>query len=94
MKEKVITAVSLITCFVPWSILYLRTFDWALESPAAEISIIGYCLFMIAGGIFAIAAYKRKAARGTLMQLCVAVNGIYAAAGVVLLGWMAYSRFV
>lgn len=94
MKEKVTTAISLITCFIPWSILYLRTFSWALESPAAEISIIGYCLLMIAGGVFAIAAYKKRIARGTLMQICVAVNGIYAAAGIALLCWMGVQRFL
>lgn len=35
MKNKVLTAVSVIMLFVPWTILILRRFDWALESPVA-----------------------------------------------------------
>ena len=37
MKNKILTAISTIMLFVPWTILPLRTFDWALESPVAEI---------------------------------------------------------
>lgn len=33
MKNKILTAISTIMLFVPWTILPLRTFDWALESP-------------------------------------------------------------
>lgn len=54
MKNKILTAVSVIMMFVPWTILPLRTFDWALESPAAEIIIYSYAAFMIFSGIFSI----------------------------------------
>ena len=40
MKNKILTAISTIMLFVPWTILPLRTFDWALESPVAEINSI------------------------------------------------------
>ncbi len=36
LKNKVLTAVSVIMLFVPWTILILRRFDWALEFPVAE----------------------------------------------------------
>ena len=36
------------------SILPLRTFDWALESPVAEIMVYSYAAFMIFSGIFSI----------------------------------------
>lgn len=52
MKNKIIIAVSTVMLFIPWSILPLRTFDWALEMPAAEIIIICYAVFMIFSGIF------------------------------------------
>ncbi|MFR4144861.1 MAG: hypothetical protein ACLT1K_13205 [[Clostridium] leptum] len=43
MKNKILTAISTIMLFVPWTILPLRTFDWALESPVAEIMISLLC---------------------------------------------------
>ena len=39
MKNKILTAISTIMLFIPWTILPLRTFDWALESPVAEIMV-------------------------------------------------------
>ena len=39
LKNKILTAISTIMLFVPWTILPLRTFDWALESPVAEIMV-------------------------------------------------------
>ena len=36
MKNKILTTISTIMLFVPWTILPLRMFDWALESPVAE----------------------------------------------------------
>ena len=37
MKNKILTAISTIMLFVPWTIQPLRTLDWALETPVAEI---------------------------------------------------------
>ena len=45
MKNKILTAISTIMLFVPWTILPLRTFDWALESPTAEIMIYSYAAY-------------------------------------------------
>ena len=59
MKNKILTIVSTIMLFVPWTILALRTFDWALESPVAEIMIACYAAFMIFGGVFTIIAYVK-----------------------------------
>ena len=39
MKNKILTAVSTIMMFVPWTILPVREFEWALKSPVAEIMI-------------------------------------------------------
>ncbi len=39
MKNKILTAISAIMVFVPWTIFLLRMNDWALQSPTAEIMI-------------------------------------------------------
>ena len=63
MKNKILTTISTIMLFVPWTILPLRKFDWALESPAAEIMISCYAAFMIFSGIFTMISYiKAKSA--------------------------------
>ena len=51
MKNKILTTISTIMLFVPWTILPLRMFDWALESPVAEIIISCYAAFMIFSGV-------------------------------------------
>ena len=50
MKNKILTAISTIMLFVPWTILPLRTFDWALESPVAEIMISCYAASIVLYG--------------------------------------------
>ena len=78
MKNKILTAVSTIMLFIPWTILPLRSFDWALKSPAAEIMILSYAAFMIFSGIFSILVYTKGKVKSKLMQVCVAINSIYA----------------
>ena len=88
MKNKILTAVSAVMLLVPWTILPLRTFDWALESPAAEIMIACYAAFMIFSGVFTIISYVKAKAQNNLMKVCLIVNSLYAVAGVVFLGMM------
>ena len=88
MKNKILTAVSAIMLFIPWTILPLRAFDWALESPVAEIMIACYAAFMIFSGVFTIISYVKAKAQNNLMKVCLVVNSLYAVAGVVFLGMM------
>ena len=88
MKNKILTAICTLMIPVPWTILYLRTFPWALESPAAEITISCYCIFMIFSSLFTILSYFRGKAQKTLMKICLVINGIYAMGGVVLFAMM------
>lgn len=81
MKNKIITAICSIMLFIPWTILPLRSFDWALRSPVAEIMISCYAAFMIFSGIFTIFAYRKWNLKNTLMQVCTVINGIYAVCG-------------
>lgn len=88
MKNKILTVVSSIMLFAPWTILPLRTFDWALESPVAEIMIACYAVFMIFSGIFTIISYVKAKAQNNLMKVCLIVNSLYAVAGAAFLGMM------
>lgn len=88
MKNKILTSVSVIMMFVPWTILPLRTFDWALESPVAEIMIACYAVFMIFSGVFTIASYVKIKVQNNLMKICLIVNSLYAVAGTAFLGMM------
>ena len=81
MKNKILTTVSAIMLFIPWTILPLRTYDWALESPVAEIMISCYAAFMIFSGVFTIISYVKEKAQNNLMKVCLIVNGIYEVGG-------------
>lgn len=82
MKHKIITAVSTVMLLIPWTILPMRSYHWALESPAAEIMISCYAAFMIFSGIFTILAYTRWNVKGIWMQVCTVINSIYAIGGI------------
>ena len=88
MKSKILTAVNTMMLFVPWTILPLRTFDWALESPAAEIIIACYAMFMIFCGVFTILSYIKAKVQNNLMKVCLIINSLYAVAGAAFLGMM------
>lgn len=94
MKTKLLTAVSFIMIFIPWTILPLRSFDWALESPAAEIMIAGYAVFMIFSGVFTAVSYTKVKVQNQLMKICLVICCVYAAAGAVLLGMMINTRLM
>lgn len=94
MKTKILTAVSAIMLFVPWTILPLRTFDWALESPVAEIMIACYAAFMIFSGVFTIISYIKAKAQSNLMKVCLVVNSLYAVGGIVFVGMMINTHFM
>ena len=91
MKEKILTAVSTLMIFVPWTILPLRTFDWALESPAAEIMIACYAGFMIFVGLFTILSYMKARVQNNLMKVCLVIHGLYLAGGIVVIAMMFFS---
>lgn len=86
MKNKILTAISTIMLFIPWTILPLRLFDWALQSPTAEIMISCYAAFMIFSGIFTILSYTRGRVQGSLMKICLVINNLYAVFGLLALG--------
>ena len=80
--------------FIPWTILPLRTFDWALESPVAEIMIACYAAFMIFSGVFTIISYVKEKAQNNLMKVGLIVNSLYAVAGIGFLGMMIIQKIM
>lgn len=92
-KTIILTAICVVMLFVPWTILPLRSFPWALESPAAEIIISSYAAFMIFSGVFTVILYAAEKIRHTLMKLCVVINGIYALGGVIAILLMLPGKF-
>ena len=93
MKDKIYTAIATLMLFVPWTILPLRTFDWALQSPAAQILIYSYASFMIFSGIFSVLAYTAGNVKNKWMQLCMVINCIYAAGAAGIVGMIVYGMF-
>lgn len=93
MKNKILTAVNTLMLFVPWTILPLRSFDWALKSPAAEIMISCYAAFMIFSGVFTLLSYVKAKAQNNVMKVCLIINGLYAIGGVVAFAMMANTYF-
>lgn len=81
MKKRILTAVSTVMLFIPWTILPLRSFEWALKSPVAEIMISCYAAFMIFSGVFTILSYVKAKVQNNLMKICLIVNSLYAAGG-------------
>lgn len=86
MKEKILTAVSTLIIFIPWTMLPLRTFDWALESPAAEIIVYSYAAFMIFSGIFTLLSYTTAGVKNNLMKICLVITLMYAVGAVAIIG--------
>lgn len=88
MKNKIFTTLSTIMLFIPWTILPLRNFDWALKSPTAEIMISCYALFMIFSGLFTILAYTKAGVQTILMKVCLVINSLYAVFGIIAFAMM------
>ncbi len=93
MKDKICTAISAVMLFIPWTILPLRSFDWALKSPVAQIMICGYAAFMIFSGVFSILAYTKGKVKNKGMQVCTVINSVYAVGGAAALCMVIAGRF-
>ena len=87
-----LTAIAGLMMFLPWTILILRQYEWALQSPAAEIMIGSYAVFMIFSVAFTFAVYMKGKVQNNLMKICLVVNEIYAVFGVMAIGMMAAGK--
>ncbi len=89
--KKLMTSLSTIFMFLPWTIFLFRRNSWALESPAAEIIVGSYLVLMLLGGIFTLLWYIKGRVKNKMMQISLAVNMIYAVAAVFLAVNMIYT---
>ncbi len=93
MKNKILTIISTIMLFIPWTILPLRSnFQWALDY--ADIMIPCYAVFMIFSGVFTIISYVKAKAQNNLMKVCLVVNILYAVGGVAALGMIVLPKIM
>ena len=86
MKNKLCTAVSTILLLPPFVLLFLRRWEWALESPVAEIMI--YSAIMLLSGVCTALAY-RSGVKNRWMQVLLVVETLYAVLAVAILGLIA-----
>ena len=88
MKNKLCTAVSTILLLPPFVLLFLRRWEWALESPVAEIMIYSCTAIMLLSGVFTALAY-RSGVKTRWMQVLLVVETLYAVLAVAILGLIA-----
>ena len=88
MKNKLCTAVSTILLLPPFVLLFLRRWEWALESPVAEITIYSCTAIMLLSGVFTALAY-RSGVKNRWMQVLLVVETLYAVLAVAILGLIA-----
>lgn len=81
MKDKIFTVICAVMMVFPWTLLAVRTQEWALRAPWAGILIGGYAAVMILGGIFTFYLYGKRKIQHGVMKICTVINGIYAAGG-------------
>lgn len=81
-----LSAVSLVTVLIPWTILYVRTYEFALRSPWAEIIIGIYCGVILLLFAFSLFVYAGKKHKDILAALAVTIHGIYALGTLVVVG--------
>lgn len=88
MKNKLCTAVSTILLLPPFVLLFLRRWEWALESPVAEIMIYSCTAIMLLSGVFTALAY-RSGVKNRWMQVLLVAETLYAVLAVAILGLIA-----
>ena len=77
----------------PWTILLVRTHEWALKSPAAEITIGIYSVEIILAFLYCLILYTKKNHKDAMTSIGLVVNGLYAAGvlgivGISIPGWL------
>ncbi|MCF1685726.1 hypothetical protein LQF67_09015 [Tetragenococcus halophilus] len=90
MKDKLVNIIDCLVVFIPWTILPIRMFDWALKSPNAGNIILGYAIFMIIGGIFTIITYPKIEEKSNLLKICLVVNSFYLCFGLFAAGMVLF----
>lgn len=85
MKGNVVNIMNSLIVLVPWAIIPIRKFDWALVTPNAERIILGFAIFMMIGGIFTIVTYP-KGRKNNYSRICLVINSLYLLFGLFAIG--------
>ncbi len=84
MRNTILTAVSVIMALFPWTILPMRAYtQWALDY--AHIIIPCYAVCMILFGVCTVLAYAAGKAKNAVMKVCLVINSVYGAFGVMVI---------
>lgn len=73
MKDKVLSISSLITVFVPFTIVLF----WKPTDPNATAIIIGYCIFIALSFCYALFLFAKKHLRDTYTKVSLGLNSLY-----------------
>lgn len=73
MKNKILSIISLITIFVPITMLFV----WKPTSPNATVIAIGYCIFIAVSFLYALFLFGKMRLRDTYTKIGLGVNALY-----------------
>lgn len=76
MNDRILSIISFITVFVPFTILFV----WKPTAPGAAGIAIGYCTFIALSFCFALALFAKKHMRDVYTKIALGLNGLYLAA--------------
>lgn len=78
MKNKILSFINVIFNIAPWTLMLIRTvFDWATKSPMDKNLIVGYCISMVVGGLFAILSSMVMDNKKPWQHASIVINIIY-----------------
>lgn len=73
MKEKILSIISLVTIFVPLTMLFV----WKPTVPNATAIAIGYGVFIVASFLYALFLFLKKQQRDIYVKVGLGVNAFY-----------------
>lgn len=80
MKDKILSIISLITVFVPFTVLFV----WKPTNPNATTIVMGYIVFIIISFFYTLYLFVKKRFRDIYTKVALGVNGLYLAGILVL----------
>ena len=73
MKEKILSIISLVTIFVPLTMLFV----WKPTAANATAIVIGYGVFIVASFLYALFLFLKKQQRDIYVKVGLGVNAFY-----------------
>jgi hypothetical protein len=73
MKEKLLSTISLITIFVPFTVILL----WNANNPNATAILTGYCIFSTISFFYTLFLFAGIRLRNTNVKISLGVNSLY-----------------